>query len=171
MSPLVATELLYATVESPLGELLLVGDGYALLGLHMQRGRKAVPVDPGWQRSEEQFSNVRVQLEEYFAGRRSVFDLPLDLRGTAFQRRVWRALLGVPYGETLTYGELASRIGQPSAARAVGHANGSNPLAVIVPCHRLVGANGTLVDYGGGLERKQHLLSLEARAMRTFAPP
>ena len=103
-----------------------------------------------------------MQLEEYFAGRRTRFDLPLDLQGTPFQRRVWSALLAIPYGETLTYGELARRIGRPAAARAVGHANGSNPISVIVPCHRLIGANGTLVDYGGGIERKRFLLSLES---------
>ncbi|MBA3433036.1 MAG: methylated-DNA--[protein]-cysteine S-methyltransferase, partial [Actinobacteria bacterium] len=96
----------------------------------MQEGRKAVSVDPGWRSSEEPFRSVQVQLEEYFAGRRAAFDLPLALRGTPFQRGVWRALLRVPYGETLTYGELASRIGRPSAARAVGHANGANPLSV-----------------------------------------
>jgi len=114
---------------------------------------------------------VQVQLEELLRRGGSAFELPLSLQGTPFQRRVWRALLRVPYGETLTYGELASRIGRPSAARAVGHANGANPLSVIVPCHRLVGANGALVDYGGGLERKQFLLSLEAAAVQRHAAP
>ncbi len=159
------TEWLYRRFESPLGELLLVSDG-ALCGLHMQEGRKAVEIEPGWRRSEEPFAEACEQLEEYFAGRRLRFDLPLGLCGSPFQLRVWSALQKVPYGETLTYGEFATRIGHPLAARAVGHANGSNPIAVIVPCHRLIGANGTLVDYGGGLERKQFLLSLEADSIR-----
>jgi len=160
----VVDELLYASVESPIGELLLLSDGRALRGLHMQEGRKALRVEPDWRQSEAPFTSVLEQLEEYFAGQRSGFDLPLGLRGTPFQRRVWRALQEIPYGETLTYGELASRIDRPSAPRAVGHANGSNPISVIVPCHRLIGANGALVDYGGGLERKRFLLSLEAAA-------
>ena len=153
--------MLYTSVESPLGELLLVSDGRTLRGLHMQEGRKAVAVDPGWRRCAAAFGAVQAQLKEYFAGRRSRFDVPLDLHGTPFQRRVWTALQAIPYGATLTYGELARGLGQPSAARAVGHANGSNPISVIVPCHRLIGANGTLVDYGGGIERKQLLLTLE----------
>ena len=155
-------EPLYTTVDSPLGELLLVSDGHALRGLHMQEGRKAVLVAPGWHRSAEPFGNVRAQLEEYLTGRRSRFDLPLDLHGTPFQRRVWDALREIPYGETLSYGELARRIDRPSAARAVGRANACNPISVIVPCHRLIGANGSLVGYGGGVERKRFLLSLEA---------
>lgn len=167
----VVAEPLYTCVESPIGELLLLGDGCGVRGLHMQEGRKAVRVEPGWRRSEEPFTMVRRQLEEYFAGARFGFDVPLDLRGTPFQLRVWRALREVPYGETLTYGELASRIGRPTAARAIGHANGSNPISVIVPCHRLVGANGALVDYGGGLERKRFLLSLEARWVVNGEPP
>jgi len=157
-------EPLYTNVESPIGELLLLSDGHVLCGLHMQEGRKAVRIKPTWRRSEEPFTNVREQLEEYFAGQRFRFDLPLGLRGTPFQLRVWRALQEIPYGDRLTYGALASRVGRPFAARAVGHANGSNPIAVVLPCHRLVGANGALVGYGGGLERKQFLLSLEARA-------
>ncbi|MBA3374463.1 MAG: methylated-DNA--[protein]-cysteine S-methyltransferase [Actinobacteria bacterium] len=159
---IVHTEPLYTSVESPVGELLLLGDGRTLRGLHMQKGRKPARVERGWRRAEEPFTSVREQLEEYFAGHRSRFDLPLGLRGTPFQLRVWRALREIPYGETLTYGELAGRIGRPAAARAVGLANGSNPISLIVPCHRLVGANGTLVGYGGGLERKQFLLSLKA---------
>lgn len=158
--------MLYTSVESPLGELLLLSDGRFLRGLHMQEGRKAVALGPGCRRSSKPFWNVRAQLEEYFAGRRSRFELPLDLGGTPFQRRVWEALREIPYGETLTYGELARRIGRPAAARAVGHANGSNPISVIVPCHRLIGANGTLVDYGGGIERKQFLLTLEGARSR-----
>ena len=161
-----ATEpLLFTTVDSPIGGLLLLGDGRALCGLHIQQGCKAVAVEPGWQRAEEPFGEVRSQLAQYFAGRRMRFDLPLAMRGTSFQNRVWDELQKIPYGRTATYGELGCRIGQPSAARAVGLANGSNPISVIVPCHRLVGANGALTGYGGGLERKQMLLSLEADSL------
>lgn len=170
--PKVATEpLLYTTVDSPVGELLLLGDRRALSGLHMQEGRKAVAVEPGWRRSEEPFSEVRAQLAQYFAGRRVRFDLPLVMRGTPFQQRVWDALQEIPYGETLTYGEVARMIGKPSAARAVGLANGSNPISVIVPCHRVVGADGALTGYGGGLERKQQLLSLEADSLAASVVP
>ncbi len=102
------------------------------------------------------------QLEEYFAGRRRRFDLPLDLRGTPFQLRVWELLQGIPYGETRSYGELAQDLGRPGAARAVGAANGANPLAIVVPCHRVIGAGGALTGYGGGIERKRFLLELES---------
>lgn len=107
------------------------------------------------------------QLEEYFAGRRRSFDLPLALEGTAFQRRVWEALLNVGYGETVTYGQLADQLGQPTAARAVGLANGRNPVSIIVPCHRVIGSNGSLTGYGGGISNKQRLLDLE-RGVRTI---
>jgi methylated-DNA-[protein]-cysteine S-methyltransferase len=158
--------LLYTHVESPLGELLLVGDGRALRGLYMQSGRHPIPIESGWRRHPDAFRAVSRQLSEYFAGRRRSFDVQLDMRGTVFQRRVWRELQRVGYGETLSYGELAGRIGKVSAARAVGMANGRNPVAIIVPCHRVIGANGTLTGYGGGLERKRHLLELEARTAR-----
>jgi methylated-DNA-[protein]-cysteine S-methyltransferase len=158
--------VLYTTVDSPIGELLLLGDGHALHGLWMRDGRAgAVVAGPGWERASGPFEDVRVQLAEYFAGRRLAFDLPLAMAGTPLQRRVWRALLDIPYGETTTYGELARRVkpaGGALAARAVGMANGRNPIAVVVPCHRVVGADGTLTGYGGGLERKRFLLDLEA---------
>lgn len=110
---------------------------------------------------------MRGQLSEYFAGERTGFDVELSMRGTAFQRRVWCALQEIPYAETISYGELARRLGVPSAARAVGLANGCNPVSVIVPCHRVIGADGTLTGYGGGIERKRLLLELEAD---TLAP-
>jgi methylated-DNA-[protein]-cysteine S-methyltransferase len=156
--------LLYTRVDSPIGELLLVGDGHALRGLHIQEGRTAVSVDPEWRRADDAFADVRRQLREYFDGERDDFDVPLTLTGTPFQHRVWEALREIPYGETRTYGELARRVGRPSASRAVGLANGRNPIAVIVPCHRVIGSDGSLTGYGGGLERKQHLLELEAGA-------
>jgi methylated-DNA-[protein]-cysteine S-methyltransferase len=155
-------KLLYTRMDSPIGELLLVGDGHALRGLHMQEGRTAVSVDPEWRPADEPFAGVRRQLREYFDGERREFDVPLEMTGTPFQRRVWRALQEIPYGETATYGELALRVGRPSASRAVGLANGRNPVAVIVPCHRVIGADGNLTGYGGGLERKRLLLELEA---------
>jgi len=164
------TTLVYTTIESSIGELLLLGDGRTLHGLHMQDGRKAVRVEPGWRRFDEPFGDVVEQLRAYLAGRRFGFDVPVRLQGTPFQLRVWNALREVPYGETLSYGELAGWIGRPEAARAVGHANGSNAISVIVPCHRLVGADGTLVGYGGGLERKQFLLSLEAARSLSRTP-
>lgn len=154
--------LFYTSMDSPIGELLLLGDDRALRGLYMQEGRKPVKIAPRWERSETQLlADVRVQLREYFAGERVVFETPLELNGTPFERRVWRALVDIPYGETVSYGEIAARVDQPSAARAVGLANGRNPIAVIVPCHRVIGADGTLTGYGGGLERKQLLLELE----------
>jgi methylated-DNA-[protein]-cysteine S-methyltransferase len=154
--------MLYTTIESPIGELLAVGDGRALHGLYMQEGRTAIVVPTGWEEAGEPFADVRAQLADYFAGDRQVFDLPLTMTGSPFQRRVWRALQDIPYGETISYGELAGRIGVPSAARAVGVANGHNPVCVIVPCHRVIGADGSLTGYGGGLERKRLLLELEA---------
>jgi methylated-DNA-[protein]-cysteine S-methyltransferase len=158
----ISEQRFYTSIDSPIGELLLLGDGRALHGLYMQEGRKPVQIAPRWERSEEPFAEVREQLREYFAGERTTFDdLWLMLDGAQFERRVWRALQEIPYGETASYGEIARHVGQPGAARAVGLANGRNPIAVIVPCHRVIGANGALVGYGGGLERKRLLLELE----------
>jgi methylated-DNA-[protein]-cysteine S-methyltransferase len=153
--------LMYTTLDSPIGELLLLGDGQALRGLYMQDGPKPMRIAPGWERSEDSFVNVRTQLSGYFAGERVVFELPISMRGTQFERQVWSALRDIPYGETESYGELAARIGAPAAARVVGTANGRNPISVIVPCHRVIGADGSLTGYGGGLERKRLLLDLE----------
>jgi methylated-DNA-[protein]-cysteine S-methyltransferase len=166
--------LLYTTTNSPIGSLLLVGDGRALRGLYMQDGRKPMTIAPDWRHAADAFVDVVIQLEDYFAGQREAFDIQLVLTGTPFQRQVWGALRNIGYGETISYGELARRIGKPSAARAVGLANGSNPISVIVPCHRVIGANGTLTGYGGGIERKRLLLDLEARTLtpdRPQAPP
>jgi methylated-DNA-[protein]-cysteine S-methyltransferase len=157
----VSEQRFYTTIDSPIGELLLLGDGHALRGLYMQGGRKPIAVAPAWERAQAPFAALTAQLEEYFDGRRETFDVSLRMRGTAFERRVWSALREIPYGETISYGELASRIGQPTGARAVGLANGRNPVAVIVPCHRVIGADGSLTGYGGGLERKRILLELE----------
>ncbi len=159
--PTPAAQSFYTRMESPIGELLLLGDEKALSGLYMQDGRKPTTIDPSWEESPAPFAEVRTQLEEYFAGRRTTFDIPLAARGAPFEREVWHALEEIPYGETVSYGEIARRVGQPTAARAVGTANGRNPIAVIVPCHRVIGADGSLTGYGGGLERKRLLLELE----------
>jgi methylated-DNA-[protein]-cysteine S-methyltransferase len=151
----------YTTMESPIGELLLVGDGDNLSGMYMQDGRKPKTIAADWQQSAAPLADARTQLEEYFAGNRTTFDIPLAAQGAPFEREVWHALEEIPYGETVSYGEIAQRVGQPTAARAVGTANGRNPIAVIVPCHRVIGADGSLTGYGGGLERKRLLLELE----------
>jgi methylated-DNA-[protein]-cysteine S-methyltransferase len=159
--PCSAAQTLYTTIESPIGELLLLSDGEALTGLYMQEGRKPRTIAPDWVQSMEPFANVKTQLEEYFAGERTTFDVKLAAEGAPFEREVWHALEAIPYGETVSYGEIARRVGQPTASRAVGTANGRNPISVIVPCHRVIGANGSLTGYGGGLERKRLLLELE----------
>jgi methylated-DNA-[protein]-cysteine S-methyltransferase len=153
---------IYTTIDSPIGELLLTGDGTTLNRLHMLEGRHPIEIDPKWQRDDAGLEPIATQLNEYFEGRRRTFDVPLGLDGTEFELKVWHELLQIPYGETASYGEIARRVGEPSAARAVGVANGRNPIAVIVPCHRVIGADGTLTGYGGGLERKRLLLDLEA---------
>jgi methylated-DNA-[protein]-cysteine S-methyltransferase len=153
--------VIYTTVESPIGELLLLGDGEVLRGLYMQAGRRPIRIRPAWERDDSAFPEAREQLAQYFAGERTSFDLPMQLDGSVFQRTVWHALTEIPYGQTISYGELARRIGRPDLARAVGTANGQNPIAVVVPCHRVIGSDGKLVGYGGGLENKRLLLDLE----------
>ncbi len=154
-------QYLHTTIDSPIGELLLVGDGTHLRGLYMQEGRTRMPVRSSWRQADEPFAAVREQLGEYFAGERTEFDLPLEMAGTEFEREVWAELERIPYGQTTSYGEIARRVGRPDRARAVGAANGRNPISVIVPCHRVIGADGSLTGYGGGLERKRFLLALE----------
>jgi methylated-DNA-[protein]-cysteine S-methyltransferase len=149
------------TVASPVGPLTIAGDGETVSNLRMTDQTYAPPDQLEWREDPLAFPEVVAQLEAYFAGERTAFDVPLDLRGTDFQQLVWRALLEIPYGETRTYGELARAVGRPNAARAVGLANGHNPVGIIVPCHRVIGADGSLTGYGGGLERKRALLALE----------
>jgi methylated-DNA-[protein]-cysteine S-methyltransferase len=162
--------MVYTMLESPIGELLLVGDGDSLHGLYMQQGRTAIEVGAGWEMAEEPFAEVSAQLAQYFAGRRTRFDVRLVMTGSPFQRRVWNELQQIPYGESISYGELARRIDVPSAARAVGIANGRNPIAVIVPCHRVIGADGSMTGFGGGIERKRFLLDLEAGVLPLAGP-
>ena len=149
-------------VDSPLGDLLAVRDDGGLTGLYLPTGKRPKHPDPTWARDDAAFDDVRTQLAEYFAGTRRHFDLPLHAAGTEFQKRVWRALCDIPYGETTSYGRTAVAVGAPDAARAVGLANGQNPISIVVPCHRVVGANGSLTGYGGGLDAKRWLLSHEA---------
>jgi methylated-DNA-[protein]-cysteine S-methyltransferase len=148
----------FSEIDSPVGPLLLSGDEEALTGLGFRRGR---PIPEGSVRDDERFAKERTQLDQYFAGERTEFDFPMRLDGPEFDRRVWAALEKIPYGTTVTYGEIAERIGAPGRARAVGAANGRNPIAIVVPCHRVIGAGGKLTGYGGGLDRKRELLVLE----------
>jgi methylated-DNA-[protein]-cysteine S-methyltransferase len=153
----------YTFLDSPLGELLAVGDEAGLTGLYLPTGRYRLSPHASWTRADDAFKDVRTQLEEYFAGTRQKFDLSLRPAGTSFQRAVWSALVEIPYGETTSYGKIAAALGQPDAARAVGLANGRNPIPIIVPCHRVIGADGSLTGYGGGVPAKRWLLSHEAR--------
>ncbi|MBV9353698.1 MAG: methylated-DNA--[protein]-cysteine S-methyltransferase [Mycobacterium sp.] len=154
----------YRTIDSPIGPLTLAGHGTALTNLRMVE-QTYEPSRADWEPDNEAFPDAVDQLEAYFAGERTEFDLQLDLHGSQFQRQVWNALLTIPYGQTRSYGEIAEQIGATGAARAVGLANGRNPIAIIVPCHRVIGAGGSLTGYGGGLDRKRTLLQLEKRRM------
>jgi methylated-DNA-[protein]-cysteine S-methyltransferase len=163
---------LYTYFPSPIGRLLLCGDEKRLSGLYTPPASENPDPILGRRRSAAPFAGVREQLEQYFAGERLDFDLPLDLDGaTPFRRRVWTALVEIPYGATVSYGELARQLGVPSAARAVGAANGSNPISIIVPCHRVIGSAGSLTGYAGGLERKRFLLRHEAEVAARAASP
>jgi methylated-DNA-[protein]-cysteine S-methyltransferase len=153
----------YRYVESPIGRLLLQTDGQSLTGLYMDVPSRPPRGIEHWTQDPDAgpLPAAVLQLEEYFVGKRRDFDLPLRPQGTDFQQCVWRALTEIPYGVTWSYGELAKRIGNPNASRAVGLANGQNPISILVPCHRVIGANGSLTGYGGGLERKRWLLAHE----------
>jgi methylated-DNA-[protein]-cysteine S-methyltransferase len=157
--------IVYSEAASPLGRLLLVGDGLALTGVFFDGHRHFRGVGPAWRRDDEAkpFDGARTQLAEFFDGRRTRFDLPLAAVGTDFQRGVWRTLARLPFGATTTYASLAATAGRPEAARAVGAAVGRNPLSIVVPCHRVVGADGALIGYAGGLDRKRFLLDFESR--------
>lgn len=161
MASAAAVAMQYTTLDSPIGPLLLAGDGSALRLLWFVRGRQVVTPDPSWTEARAPFRDAIDQLTAYFAGRLRTFDLALEPAGTPFQQRVWKALLDIPYGETESYGALARRIGDVKAVRAVGLANGANPISIVIPCHRVIGANGSLVGYGGGLPNKRALLDLE----------
>lgn len=156
----------FATHESPIGKLLLVSHGDALSGLYMPDHKYGPRIGVEWRPDDRLFGPAKTQLDAYFAGELHRFELPLAPCGTAFQSAVWQALNAIPFGRTESYGALAARLGKPKASRAVGLANGHNPISIIVPCHRVVGANGSLTGYGGGIERKRWLLTHEARIAR-----
>lgn len=153
--------LVHSHHDSPVGRLLLAGTGAALHFLSFPGGHKAFGPDPAWPRDDSAFNAVRQQLDAYFAGQLRQFDLPLAPQGTAFQLRVWTWLATIPFGQTRSYGQMADALDRPGAARAVGAANGANPLPIILPCHRVMGASGQLTGFGGGLPTKQFLLRLE----------
>jgi methylated-DNA-[protein]-cysteine S-methyltransferase len=155
----------YCYLESPVGTLLIAGDDAIRRIEFPQKGKPSRP-EPHWKESMRgPIAEAARQLREYFAGERNSFDLPLAPEGTPFQRSVWRRLQEIPYGETISYGELAKRVGNPKASRAVGAANGRNPVAIVIPCHRVIGADGTLTGFGGGLPTKEALLGLEKKSL------
>lgn len=153
----------YCYLDTPIGDLLLAGDGDAITLIGFPEGPMRMLPEPGWHYSEEPFAEARRQLREYFDGGRKTFDLPLRPHGTRFQLTVLNELKKIPYGTTASYGDIARRIGRPSAARAVGAANGRNPLPIVIPCHRVVGSNGDLTGFGGGIATKRALLDLERK--------
>jgi len=155
----------FTRMESPVGPLVLAASE---AGLHhiLFAGGKRAKRDPEWLEDAKPLRETMQQLRSYFAGELEEFDLPLAPQGTAFQRTVWNKLCGISYGETISYGELARRVGNPKASRAVGLANGQNPIPIIIPCHRVIGSNGKLTGYGGGLPIKEKLLALEQRQLR-----
>lgn len=163
----------YCVIESPVGRLLLAGNAQALTHVSFQDGRRPTEPDPQWTYSETPFQTSIQQLNEYFSGKRKTFKIKLAPEGTPFQRKVWDALQTIPYGRTLSYGQIANAIGKPRAVRAVGAANGQNPLSIVIPCHRVIGSNGQLVGFGGGLSIKEALLSHERRLSQavSFIPP
>ena len=156
----------YCYLDTPIGELLLAGEEGGLSMIGFPKGSMRREPEPDWIFNEKPLADARRQLHEYFAGERREFDLPLMLSGTEFQVSVLQALLEIPYGETVTYGEIAKRIGRPRAVRAVGAANGRNPIPTVVPCHRVIGSTGDLTGFGGGLDTKEALLRLEAENTR-----
>jgi methylated-DNA-[protein]-cysteine S-methyltransferase len=153
----------YTHIETPVGNLLATSDGQALTGLYMPEHRRGPEIGAEWIADDTAapFALLRSQLAEFFSGDRSEFDLPLAASGTDFQKRVWEELRRIPYGDRVSYGEIARRIGSPSAVRAVGMANARNPVSIVVPCHRVVGSNDSLTGYAGGVDRKRFLLDWE----------
>ena len=168
--------MIYQFIPSPVGPLLLAADAQGLRLIEFNSPRHPMPRGSDWREDDNDvLRETRVQLDDYFAGKRRAFDLPLAPRGTDFQRGVWQTLATIPYGETISYAQLATRVGKPSAVRAVGAANGRNPLPIVLPCHRVIGSDGSLTGFGGGLPTKRFLLALEGAMPRTdddlFAQP
>ena len=158
-------EVYYTQFESPVGPLLLAGDAKGLRRVNFESSKRSAPPKADWKQNRAAFSEVIRQLQAYFHGELKEFDLPLAMEGTEFQLRVWSELRAIPYGETISYMQLARRIGNPKAVRAVGLANGSNPIPIIVPCHRVIGSDGSLTGFGGGLPTKKLLLELESKQL------
>ena len=158
--------MFYSHMDSPVGRLLLAADEAGIRLVSFPTGSRTRPVEDGWRESAEPFVETKRQLAAYFARELTEFDLPLAPRGTPFQLSVWKALRRIPYGETASYGAIARSIGRPSASRAVGAANGANPLPIVVPCHRVIGSTGKLTGFGGGIDTKIALLALERRQMQ-----
>jgi methylated-DNA-[protein]-cysteine S-methyltransferase len=156
----------YTQIESPIGPLLLAADETGLREILFANGRHPAKPKSSWKQDRAPLQETIRQLQAYFAGELETFDLPLAPEGTPFQLGVWHRLCDIPYGKTISYGELASQIGNPKASRAVGLANGSNPIPIVIPCHRVIGSNGKLTGYGGGLPVKEKLLALERRQLR-----
>lgn len=152
---------IFTVMDSPLGEILLSGDGQGLTHVSFQEGSSAISPAANWQRDDLAFATAVAQLTAYFAGELKVFDLPLAPDGTSFQQQVWTYLQTIPYGRTTTYGTIAQALDNPKSTRAVGAANGRNPIPIIIPCHRVIGSTGQLTGYAGGLRFKEGLLSLE----------
>lgn len=159
-----STVIYFSFIESPLGRMVARGDGEFVTGLFIPPHKHWQGIGDAWQRRDELFAELRDQLAEYFAGRRRAFDVPIKLTGTPFQQQVWRELTRIPFAATISYAQLATRIGRPDASRAVGHANGRNPISILVPCHRVVGSDGALVGYAAGVDKKRWLLEWERRA-------
>jgi methylated-DNA-[protein]-cysteine S-methyltransferase len=160
-----STTTFFTAISSPVGRLTLVGAGPSLVGLYFDDDPHAAEARADATRDDRRLRMATTQLEEYFAGARTTFELPLEPEGSAFQKKVWAALRRIPFGETATYGQIARAIGKPAASRAIGGANHRNPIAIIVPCHRVIGADGSMTGYGGGLRRKRLLLELESRVV------
>lgn len=159
------SEVYFTRFESPVGPLLLAGDAKALRCVSFETSKRSAPPQPDWKQGKAPFAEVIRQLQAYFCGELKEFDVPLKMEGTEFQLRVWNELRAIPYGETISYAQLAARIGNPQAVRAVGAANGSNPIPIIVPCHRVIGSDGSLTGFGGGLPTKKILLELENKQL------
>ena len=160
------TAVCYSYLDSPIGRLLLAGNESGLQEIVFQGKNGPAPPKPAWMEDTGGLKEPARQLRAYFGGELEDFTLPLAPQGTPFQQKVWNELLNIPYGETISYGDLARRIGNPNASRAVGLANGSNPIPIIIPCHRVIGSNGKLTGYGGGLHIKEKLIALERRQLR-----
>lgn len=155
------TPIYYTQLESPVGNLLLTLEDEQLTNICMSNQKRTVKVQPDWVQSDRHFRTLARQLEDYFRGKRRTFDIPIRPQGTDFQMAVWQQLSKIPYGATATYGDIAKRIDNPKAVRAVGLANGRNPLPIVIPCHRVIGSNGQLTGFGGGLKNKALLLKIE----------